>query len=69
MKYQMQDIETLMNSESTRDLLALLEKHQDDPALIDSLIIALEMILTKYPSEFRQQVRSFAFSDKNEIEH
>lgn len=65
----MQDIETLMNSESTRDLLALLEKHQDDPSLVDSLIIALEMVLTKYPSDYRQQVRIFAFSDKNEIEH
>lgn len=65
----MQDIETLLNSQFTHELLALLEKYQDDPALIDSLVICFEMLLSQMPPNRAREIRRFAFSNFDEVEH
>lgn len=66
---QITDLQTLLGSAATQELLALIEKHKHDPALCDSLIIALEMLLSQMPLSAAKEIRAFAFLSQSEKLH
>lgn len=65
----MHDLNKLLQSQFTYELLALIEKHQNDPTIIDSLIIAIEMLLSEKDEKTASEIRRFAFFTQSEKTH
>ncbi|MEN2994397.1 MAG: hypothetical protein ABDH19_03485 [Thermodesulfovibrio sp.] len=67
--YRLHELDEMLNSPFTHELLNLIEKYQDDPTIIDSLIIAIEMLLAEKDERTARKIRQFAFYTSSEKVH